>query len=329
MSEVSPRVWDAKHLRIATDAAGVALYSWNVDSDAFLMDERAHELWGLPAGPVTFRNLSACIHPEDLDRVRAAFASTRDVLGAYEVDFRILHGKDVRWISARGRGDDQGIVGRLMFGVFLDVTERKMAEEAREMIAGEMGHRVKNLFTIASALTVIAERSSTTVKEMSADLRQRLAALNRAHDLVRPMLGDPKKAAYLADLLAVLLDPYVGSRHGDRVQVTVPEMLVGEASATTLALVVHELATNSIKYGALSEATGEVDVCCVVDDHDAVITWRERGGPEVVPPNGRAGFGSRLVHNAVSGQLGGTIAFDWCSEGVVVVLKTSKARLGG
>lgn len=319
-------IWDAEHLRIATDAAGVALFSWNVDTDEILMDERAHGLWGVPPGPVTFRDLSGKIHPEDLDRVRAAFASTRHVLGAYEVDFRIMHGEDVRWVSARGRGDDQGIVGRLMFGVFLDVTERKMAEEAREMIAGEMGHRVKNLFTIASALTVIAERSSSTAQEMSVDLRQRLAALNRAHELVRPMLGDPQRAAQLADLLDVLLAPYAGEDH--RVQVNVPEMLVGESSATTLALVVHELATNSIKYGALSVSTGKVEVSCVADDRDATITWRERGGPEVAPPNGRAGFGSRLVNNAVSGQLGGAIAFDWCSEGVIVVLKASQARLG-
>nr|WP_245496808.1 sensor histidine kinase [Lichenibacterium ramalinae] len=325
----SPAVWDAKRLRIATDAAGVALWSWNVDTDAILMDERAHGLWGVPMGPVTFKDLSAHIHPEDLDRVRTAFASTREILGAYEVDFRILHGKEVRWVSARGRGDDQGIVGRLMFGVFLDVTERKMAEEAREMIAGEMAHRVKNLFSIASALTVIAERSSTTTNEMSRDLRLRLNALNRAHDLVRPASGDAIRPAQLGDLLAVLMAPYAGDGSEDnRVRFTVPEMLVGVSSATTLSLVVHELATNSIKYGALSAATGRIDVSCVAADEEAVITWTERGGPEVFPPAGRASFGSRLVVNAVSGQLGGSIDFEWRSEGVVVVLRTSRARLG-
>ena len=67
-------------------------------------------------GLVTFEDLSARIHPEDLDRVRAAFAATRDILGSYEIDFRILHGDEIRWISARGRGEDQGIVGRVMFG---------------------------------------------------------------------------------------------------------------------------------------------------------------------------------------------------------------------
>lgn len=87
-------------------------------------------------GLVTFEGLSARIHPQDLDRVRAAFAATRDMLGAYEIDFRILHGDEVRWISARGRGEDQGIVGRIMFAIFLDVSQRKLAEEARESACG-------------------------------------------------------------------------------------------------------------------------------------------------------------------------------------------------
>ena len=326
--KTSPSVWDANRLRIATDAAGVALWSWNVDTDEIALDERAHGLWGVVGEAVTFEDLSARIHPEDLDRVRAAFAATREMLGAYEVDFRILHGNEVRWVSARGRGDDQGIVGRVMFGVFLDVTERKLAEEAREMLAGEMGHRVKNLFAIAAALTAISARSTTTTTEMSRDLTQRLTALSRAHDLVRPVLSEPKKAAPLADLLAVLLAPYDDKGAGDRVRISVPELLVGEASATTLALIVHELATNSIKYGALSTATGTVDVSCTEHDSEVVIIWTERGGPAVVASRGPAGFGSQLVTRSISSQLGGTIAFDWPAEGAIVTLRMSKARLG-
>ena len=325
----NPPVWDANRLRIATDAAGVALWSWNVDTDEIEMDERAHCLWGVASGPVTFEDLSAHIHPEDLDRVRAAFAATREIMGAYEVDFRILDDNEVRWVSARGRGDDQGIVGRLMFGVFLDVTERKLAEETREMLAGEMGHRVKNLFAIASALTTISARSTTTATEMLRDLTQRLTALSRAHDLVRPVLSEPKKAVPLGDLLAVLLAPYNdGEALGDRIRVSVPELLVGDASTTTLALVVHELATNSLKYGALSKATGTIDVACVAHDSEVAITWTEQGGPPVAASRGPTGFGSQLIARSISSQLGGTIAFDWRTEGVIVTLRMSKARLG-
>jgi two-component sensor histidine kinase len=327
--KASSSVWDTTRLQFATHAAGVALWSWNVDTDEIALDEHAQGLWGVDSGPVTFEALSARIHPEDLDRVRAAFAATRKILGAYEVDFRILHGGEVRWVSARGRGDDEGIVGRIMFGVFLDVTGRKLAEEAREMLAAEMGHRVKNLFAIASALTAISARSTTTATEMARDLNQRLTALSRAHDLARPFLNEPRKATFLGDLLAALLAPYDDKGEiGDRVRVSVPKLLVGEASATTLALIVHELATNSIKYGALSKAAGMVDVSCTAHDDEVVIVWTETGGPPVEASHRPAGFVNQLVTRSISGQLGGTIAFDWPAEGVIVTLRMSKARLG-
>jgi len=196
-------------MRIAAEAAGVALWSWNVDTDKITMDERGFKLWGVPRrGPVTFEDLSANIHPEDLDRVRAAFAATRAVVGPYEIDFRIMFGDDMRWISARGQGDDAGILDRTMFGVFLDVTGRKQAEEAHELLAGEMSHRVKNLLQVATVLTSITSRSAKTTEDMAHDLTDRLMALGRAHDLVRPTFGPEKKAALLGDLLAILLEPY-------------------------------------------------------------------------------------------------------------------------
>jgi two-component sensor histidine kinase len=327
---ITTPIWDADRLRIATDAAGVALWAWNVDTDDIAMDERAHRLWGVmpDEGVVTFEVLSARIHPEDLDRVRAAFTATRDILDAYEIDFRIMDGDEVRWVSARGRGDDQGMVGRRMFGIFLDVTERKLAEEDREMLAGEMSHRVKNLFAIASALTQIASRSATTPKEMALDLTQRLIALGEAHELVRPTIESQRKAASLDQLLAVLLGAYEDKgANGDRIRVSVPAMLVGEGSITTLALVVHELATNSLKYGALSRASGMLDVSCTEDKDEAVIVWKETGGPTVAGVRGQAGYGSRLVQRSVTRQLGGSIAFDWPADGVVVTLRVSKARL--
>ena len=327
----TPQVWDAKRLRIATDAAGIALWAWNVDSDEIGLDEKAHLMWGVPAenDVITFEGLSACIHPQDLDRVRAAFTATRDIVGDYEIDFRIMKGSEVRWISARGRGDDQGIIDRVMFGVFLDVSERKMAEEAREMLAGEMSHRVKNLFSIASALTDIASRSAATPKEMAGDLKSRLTALGRAHELVRPLLSEQQKAAPLGELLGILLNAYDEKGViGDRIRVTVPELPVGEASVTALALVVHELATNSIKYGALSNATGVLDVSCTQDDGSVVIVWTEKGGPPLKKTQGAAGFGSKLVNRSITSQLGGTIEFEWPTEGMIVTLRISKARLG-
>ena len=326
----SALVWDAERLRIAADAAEVALWSWNVDTDEVALDERAHRLWGAPRRnrPITFEDLSAHIHPGDLGRVRAAFQATRTAPGRYEIDFRVRHGGEAQWLSARGQGGDLGMVERVMFGVFLDVTDRRRAEEAREMLAGEMSHRVKNLLAIASALTAIAARSAATTAGMARDLMQRLTALGRAHDLVRPAPGQAEQAALLGDLLATLLAPYdEAEAAGGRIRISVPELRVGDAATTALALVVHELATNSVKYGALSAARGRLDVSCPAHDAEVVLVWTEQGGPPVTAPKKPAGFGNRLVARSMAGQLDGSAAFDWRAGGLVATLRMSKACL--
>ena len=273
-------LWEPDNLRRALQAAGVSLWSWNVDTDDFTMDEQGFVHWGLPqSDTVTFEDLSAHIHPADRDRVRAAFTATRAIVGSYEIDFRVIVGEVIRWISARGLGNDSGLHERLMFGVFLDVTGRKQAEEGHELLAGEMGHRVKNLLAIASGLTRISARSTTTALEMAEVLTDRLAALGRAHDLVRPLPGHQGTAALLGDLLSILLAPYedMGAFSG-RIRVAVPRMGIGEGPATSLALIIHELATNSLKYGALSVEAGTLDVSGVSDGNEVTIVWTERGG---------------------------------------------------
>ncbi len=323
-------VWDSGHLRLAITAAGVALWAWNVDNNRFTMDERAFELWGVPLSEyVSFDDLSAHIHPADRDRVKAAFIATRALVGAYEIDFRITVGDEVRWISARGQGSDADIVGRIMYGIFIDVTGRKQAEEGHELLAGEMSHRVKNLLAIASGLTAITSRSAKTTVDMAQELTHRLTALGRAHDLVRPLPGQGERAAaLLGDLFTVLLAPYDDmAAFSGRVRVAVPRMAVGEQAATTLALVVHELATNSLKYGALSSASGTLDISCAAPDAEVVVVWTERGGPPVTAPVDDGGYGSKLLNRGMTIQLGGSIACDWSSDGVIVTLRMSKDRL--
>lgn len=307
----------------------MALWAWNVDDDRFTMDERGFELWGLPwRDTVTFEELSENIHPADRDRVRAAFAATRAVLGPYESDFRILIGEEIRWIAARGQGEDLGIVGRTMFGIFLDVTGRKQAEEGHELLAGEMSHRVKNLLSIAAGLTEITSRTASSTKEMAQELIMRLSALGRAHDLVRPLPGNQGSAALLGDVITVLLAPYddMGAFSG-RIRVAVERMGVGEAAATNLALVMHELATNSMKYGALSAETGTLDVSTQSNGDTLSLIWMERGGPPVDAPPEANGYGSKLLQRSVTRQLRGTIDYDWSERGLIVTIVLDRAML--
>jgi two-component sensor histidine kinase len=323
------QVWGPDHLREAVDAACVALWSWNLADDRFAMDQRAFDLWGLPwSESVSFGSLSTHIHPADRDRVQAAFTATRSVPGPYEIDFRIMVGEDIRWISARGRAAEAGAADRPMFGIFLDVTGRKQAEEGSELLAGEMSHRVKNLLAIAAGLTEITSRSAASVEEMTGELTRRLTSLGRAHDLVRPLPGTQGKAALLGDLLAVLLSPYedLGAFSG-RIRVAVPRMGVGEATATTLAMVVHELATNSVKHGALSATAGTLDVTGRTEDEEVHIIWSEAGGPPVPHDPEMAGFGSRMIKRSIASQLGGSLSYDWQPSGLVATLIMQKARM--
>ncbi len=322
-------VWREEHLRLAIEAACVTLWSWHVDDDRFAMDELAFDLWGLPwADKVSFEELSTHIHPADRDRVRAAFSATRSVAGSYEIDFRICLGDEVRWISARGQGADAGIVNRVMFGIFLDVTGRKQAEEGSELLAGEMSHRVKNLLAIATGLTQLTGRSAKSVGDMTGELTQRLTALGRAHDIIRPLPGEQGKAALLGDLLSVLLAPYdETAAFSGRIRVAVARMGVGERTATALAMVIHELATNSVKYGSLSCAAGFLDVSSKIDGDHICLIWAETGGPPITEEPVLKGFGSQLIARSVSGQLGGELVYDWQESGLVVAVKMRQDRL--
>jgi two-component sensor histidine kinase len=293
------------------------------------MDERGYEQWQLsPRHSVTFEDLSARIHPADRDRVRAAFLATRSVAGFYETDFRIILDDEVKWISSRGQGADVGMVERSMYGVFQDVTARKQAEEAHELLAGEMSHRVKNLLAIATGLTQLTSRSAESVEGMARDLTQRLMALDRAHDLVRPIPEKQGKAALLGDLLAILLAPYdsTGPFSG-RIRVAVPRMGLGEDAAIMLAMVFHELATNSVKHGCLSTEAGMLDVSTRADGPELVIVWAESGGPQVSGPPTRAGFGSTYIRRTVAGRFKGSIDNSWEPDGLIARLRLRTDRL--
>lgn len=315
-------IWNPQQVRTAIDAASVALWRWDVDDNDFKMDAQGFNLWGLARSEkLQFEHLSAQIHPADRDRVRAAFVATRSVAGPYEQDFRIIVDDDVKWISSRGRGADEGIVGSTMYGIFLDVTGRKQAEEGHELLAGEMSHRVQNLLAIASGLTALTSRSVETVADMTRDLTRRLTALGRAHNLVRPLPASQGTAALLGDVITVLLAPYddLGAFSG-RVRVAVPRMGVGEHGATIFAMVVHELATNSLKHGALSSPQGMLDITGTIKQEILELTWAETGGPIVDQAPVSNGFGSKMLGNIIEAELKGSISYRWRTSGLVATI---------
>ena len=174
-----------------------------------------------------------------------------------------------------------------------------------------------------SGLISFAARARPEFAPAASDLRERITALGRAHDFVRPHSPASRPTAQqnsLHGLLSELFEPYRRSAH-QPVTVSGDAVLIDDRSATPLALLFHELATNAMKYGALSTDAGTVAVTVTLEDADAVLCWTERGGPAVAAPEVTHGFGSQLIELSAVRQLGGTVTREWQPNGLVVTVR--------
>lgn len=187
-------MWDERRLRLAVNAAGVGLWSWNGHTGEVSLDFRARTLWNQPEqDQLSLDSLLEAVRRDDVVRVRDTLRRLVVDTDPYEIDFRVESASGLRWLSVRGEKPDADGARSTIYAIVLDVTPRREAERVRELFADEMRHRVKNLFSVASALTAIAARSTTTTVEMERDLRQRLTSLDRAHALAQ--FGTPNSSA--------------------------------------------------------------------------------------------------------------------------------------
>jgi two-component sensor histidine kinase len=215
--------------------------------------------------------------------------------------------------------------------VISDVTERQALEEAQTLLTRELTHRVKNLFAIANGMVSMTARTAKDPKDMANSLRGRLSALSRAHELVQPVsaadLGTGTDVE-LARLIEAVLEPYRQTGQ-NRIIIEGPSVLVGSNTTTSLALVLHELATNAAKYGCLSSPEGELAIRWTVRDDMADLLWTEGGGPTINSAPGFEGFGTQLSQRSITGQLGGTLDREWRPEGLRVHMTLPLSRLTG
>ncbi len=200
------------------------------------------------------------------------------------------------------------------FGVNTDISEQIKAERKLALVSTELSHRIKNIFAVVSGLISLAAKNHPGAKEFAAEVRQRIAALGRSHDFIRPRaLG---RQSTLFGLFDELLSPYQNNK---RIQLLGDNVPVEEHAATPLALLLHELATNATKYGALSVSEGRVTVkvTSAPAANRLEIVWCEENGPPVVEPT-QTGFGSQLAMLSIEGQMGGSIVYDWRKDGLTV-----------
>ena len=196
---------------------------------------------------------------------------------------------------------------------------RVEAEERRELLNQELSHRMKNILAMVQAIASQTLRGATDIAAVREVLGSRLIALGKAHDI---LLGG---AAERAPLAAVVREGIgVQENVTGRIHYAGPDVEIAGKAALALALMLHELTTNAVKYGALSGPDGRVDLDWSLSTGEADrmlrISWRERGGPAVTPPT-RKGFGSRLIERGLTGQVGGTLALTYPPDGVTCVVE--------
>lgn len=200
---------------------------------------------------------------------------------------------------------------------------RIAAEEQQHLRTREVGHRFKNLLAMVQAIATQTMRSATDLAGASDVLAGRLAALGQSHDL---LLDGEIGISPMRDVVARALD--LRADAADRFDLSGPEVPVGGKVALSLSLMLHELATNAIKYGALSNDVGRVAVRWEIrtegEDERLRLVWRERGGPPVAPPM-RKGFGSRLIERGLAGQVGGIVQFDYAPDGLTFTVEAPLA----
>jgi two-component sensor histidine kinase len=213
-----------------------------------------------------------------------------------------------------------------------DITERKQAEQQRSLLLREMNHRVKNLFALATGVVSLSARSQGTRQEVLEKVQERLRALARAHELTLPDLAKggsrADAATTIGALLQAILSPFVDGGDGDDSHIVTagPEVPVAGTAVASIALLLHEFATNAAKHGALSSPTGRVHVEWTTAAGEIMLTWRETNGPPLEGPPQSEGFGSRLVQG-MAAQLGARVSREWAAEGLVILLSAPLERL--
>ena len=326
-----------ERLRIASEAAQIGIWDYDLTTNTLRWDERTRKLFGLLSdAPVSYDLFLAGLHPEDREVTHAANQQALDPTGsgAYDIEYRTVGLEDgiTRWIAAKGKCYFENGQAVRYIGTVLDIERAKKSEELQRLLLREMDHRVNNLFAVVSGMTALSARSARTPQEMSQSLRGRLDALSRANNLVRPgVTGSeqlPGARITMAALARTILLPYADEKDGqDRIIASGPDVPVSAKAVTSLALVLHESATNAAKYGALSGPGGSIRIRWDMQGNDFHFHWEETGGPAILNPPQARGFGSALAERSIAGQLGGSISYDWRSAGLALKITIPLERL--
>lgn len=326
-AEEALRASERRHRALAESGAIVL---WRADSSGAVLEGRGwEELTGQSQDALRGEGWAERVHPEDRAAALAAWAAARAEARAVDIEYRVLaRGGDWRWVRARAvpiRGPQAEAHAPVIewAGVVEDVDQRRRAEERRELLAREVDHRARNVLAVIQAILRLSREGRG--EDFAEALEGRVAALARAHTL---LAAGGWNGAALASVIRNELEPYAGAG-GPSVRLRGPDLAMSPAGAQALSMVIHELATNAAKHGALSRAEGRLAITWTVGgaSPDLRLRWRERCGPMVPSTPGRRGFGSRVIEATVRRQLGGTVSQRWEPVGLVIDLAVPLERI--
>ena len=315
---------------LAIQAAQLGRFDHNPTTGERFMDARALEILGMTAEAAQdIGAVLAQVHDEDrqvlMEKLSAAVDPSRT--GPFRHTYRFIRpgAGEERWIKAVGKTQfADGVCTRFM-GLFEDVTDARRNEEHRRLLSNELNHRMKNTLAVVLSIVNNSLRAATDPAMARADINGRIMALSRANDV---LTAESWSAASTSEIVQGVIDTL--SLPKARLELSGEAVRLGPTPALQLALALHELATNALKYGALSNDTGKLTMAWSVEDEDGApmftFDWMERGGPTVVKPT-RQGFGSRLIERATAGTFSGDVTLDFRPTGLHWRLKAPYAGL--
>ena len=312
-----------RQLELAGKAALVG--SFAIDIDAAREDFTSHHMhfspgfaaiYGLPEDTmeISVGDWRRLVHPDDLpkflDHLQQSYAERR---GEHHAEFRIVRPcGTIRWIETRSYIEyDQADHARRLVGVNIDITERKRAEEARKLLNAELDHRVKNALATVTAVISHTRDGSRSATDFIAALEGRIRSMAATHELLSSRRW---QGISLTELVGCELEPYA-ARHNT--EVGGPHVVLNPEAGQAMAMVLHELATNAAKYGALSNKDGRVSIRWDQRSNGSnlVLEWKEIGGPPVVE-TGKPSYGTSTIRDLIPYEFGGTVDHTLDLEGV-------------
>jgi PAS domain S-box-containing protein len=307
------RLLESEQRRSLAIAAGnMGSWDWDWISGDWIWDDGQYRIFGVDPQEfvVNLANVQALLFPDDIEELAKVVEHFSNGSKAYETEFRVRRPNgEVRWCigtaAASVDGNDRVI---RVSGVTIDITERKRAEQRQSLLSREVDHRGKNALALVQSIVRLTRAES--IRDYSKAVEGRIAALARVHTILSLSSWE---SAELSGLVAEELAPF--ATREARISAVGPKVRLTPATAQTLALALHELATNAAKYGALSSLHGRVNLTWQQAADQLELEWQEDGGPVVQVPAAR-GFGTRSVIASIESQLGGRAQFDWRPAGL-------------